>query len=152
MLRPAERFSVNIVRRDEYIGPQPSAFRPSPLTLVVLAAILGTGVGGVLPAAWGPASDRAGVTQARLGRGHLDVVDAGLGVADVFQQHRGADVVERLIPVGLGYLTQAAVVDAAVDLRLAVAIHRADQRLAVAGCARRTADDDAPGPPPEDSQ
>lgn len=69
MLRPAERFSVNIVRRDEYIGPQPSAFRPSPLTLVVLAAILGTGVGGVLPAAWGPASDRAGVTQARLGRG-----------------------------------------------------------------------------------
>jgi hypothetical protein len=66
MLRPAERFSVNIVRRDEYIGPQPSVFRLSPLTLVVLAAILGTGLGGVLPAAWGPASDRAGVTLARL--------------------------------------------------------------------------------------
>lgn len=59
MLRPAERFPVNIVPQDDYIGPQPPIFRPSPLTLVALAAVLGVGMGGVLPAAWGPAPYRA---------------------------------------------------------------------------------------------
>ena len=49
MLRPAERFSVNIVHRDEYIGPQPPVFRPSAPTLAILAAILGAGLGGLMP-------------------------------------------------------------------------------------------------------
>lgn len=49
MLRPAERFSINIVHRDEYIGPQRPIFRPSAPTLALLAAILGAGLGGLMP-------------------------------------------------------------------------------------------------------
>ncbi|MFO1050321.1 MAG: hypothetical protein U1E52_20780 [Geminicoccaceae bacterium] len=49
MLRPAERFSVNVIHRDEYIGPQRPIFRPSAPTLAILAAILGTGLGGLMP-------------------------------------------------------------------------------------------------------
>lgn len=49
MLRPAERFAVNIVHQDEYIGPRRPIFRPSAPTLAILAAIVGAGLGGLMP-------------------------------------------------------------------------------------------------------
>jgi hypothetical protein len=56
MVRPTERFTVN-VRNEEQPAPRlsRSTSRPSTGTVVVAAAVLGTGIGGLLPAAWAPA-------------------------------------------------------------------------------------------------
>jgi hypothetical protein len=54
MIRPAERFAVNVIRREPapFVAPR----RLSPLTtLALLAGLLGAGLGGILPAAWPPA-------------------------------------------------------------------------------------------------
>jgi hypothetical protein len=90
MLRPAERFSVNMVPQDDYIGPQPPLFRPSPLTLVVLAAILGVGAGGLLPAAWGPAPYHAGPGQAAV-EGGLALIEPAAGPTGGLAVPRAAD-------------------------------------------------------------
>ena len=89
MPRPAERFAVNVVGDDDYIGPSPRSLRLSPVTLAVLAAILGTGIGGVLPTAWNlkaPASPGSGTAVA----GRLAAIEpaAGPGSALVGQPCR----------------------------------------------------------------
>ncbi|MGD9512368.1 MAG: hypothetical protein AB7I59_22595 [Geminicoccaceae bacterium] len=90
MLRPAERFSVNVVHQDEYIGPQPPIFRPSALTLVTFAAILGIGMGGLLPAAWGPAPYRAAPSLADVESG-LALIEPAAGPAGGLAVPRAAD-------------------------------------------------------------
>lgn len=90
MVRPAERFSVNMAHQDDYIGPQPPIFRPSPLTLVVFAAILGVGAGGLLPAAWWPAPYDAGPKQAGA-EGGLALIEPAAGPAAGLAVPRAAD-------------------------------------------------------------
>lgn len=54
MIRPAERFTVNIVRHEPVAAPSlPRRIATLP-TVVVLAGVLGIGLGGILPAAWSP--------------------------------------------------------------------------------------------------
>jgi hypothetical protein len=55
MVRPAERFAVNIVSDEPALRlSRPSRWSSLP-TLVALAAVLGAGVGGMLPSSWEPA-------------------------------------------------------------------------------------------------
>lgn len=90
MLRPAERFPVNIVHQGDYIGPQPPIFRPSPLTLALLATILGVGMGGLLPAAWGPAPYHAGPRLAGSEPG-LALIEPAAGPTGGLSVPRAAD-------------------------------------------------------------
>lgn len=54
MIRPAERFAVNIVRDEPSLRlSRPSRWSSLP-ALVVLGCVLGAGVGGMLPSSWGP--------------------------------------------------------------------------------------------------
>jgi hypothetical protein len=90
MLRPAERFSVNILHKDDYVGPQPPIFRPSPMTLVVLATILGVGMGGLLPAAWGPAPYQSAAVRAGA-EGDLARIEPAAGPSVGLAVARAAD-------------------------------------------------------------
>jgi hypothetical protein len=81
---------VSVVRDDDYIGPSPRSLRLSPVTLAVLAAILGTGIGGVLPAAWNlkaPASLGSGTAVA----GRLAAIEPAAGPASALVVNRAAD-------------------------------------------------------------
>jgi predicted aspartyl protease len=90
MPRPAERFAVNVVGDDDYVGPSPRSLRLSPVTLAVLAAILGTGIGGVLPTAWNlkaPASPGSGTAVA----GRLAAIEPAAGPSSALVVNRAAD-------------------------------------------------------------
>ncbi len=56
MIRPAERFAVNIVRHEPAAAPLRRSGLLSLPMLVAVAAIAGIGLGGIMPAAWGPPS------------------------------------------------------------------------------------------------
>jgi hypothetical protein len=83
MPRPAERFAVNVVGDDDYIGPSPRSLRLSPVTLAVLAAILGT-------TAWNlkaPASPGSGTAVA----GRLAAIEPAAGPSSALVVNRAAD-------------------------------------------------------------
>jgi hypothetical protein len=50
MVRPAERFAVNVAHEQPALALAPRSLRPSLPIVVVVAAVLGTGIGGLLPA------------------------------------------------------------------------------------------------------
>ena len=55
MIRPAERFAVNITQDEPALRlSRPSRWSSLPM-LIALAAVLGAGIGGMLPSGWGPA-------------------------------------------------------------------------------------------------
>lgn len=66
MIRPAERFSVNIVRETPALA-RSRPLHPSPAALVVLAAVLGIGAGGLAPTSWMAAPERQHATLAPAG-------------------------------------------------------------------------------------
>jgi hypothetical protein len=64
MIRPAERFAVNISRDEPALRlARPSRWSSLPI-LIGLAVVLGAGVGGVMPSGWAPAPRLAAVAPA----------------------------------------------------------------------------------------
>ena len=56
MIRPAERFAVNLTHDESALRlSRPSRWSSLPM-LIALAAVLGAGIGGMLPSGWGPAT------------------------------------------------------------------------------------------------
>ncbi len=89
MIRPAERFAVNILRHEPGM---PSLRRSSVVSLpllVALAAVTGIGLGGVIPATLGPATTVA--MSPLAGRTDPAAIEPAAGPAAVLEVPRAAD-------------------------------------------------------------
>ena len=72
MVRPAHRFAVNIVRDEPSLRPYRSARWSSLPVLIGLAAVIGAGVGGMLPAGRDPAPRLAAVGPGELAPARIE--------------------------------------------------------------------------------
>ena len=104
MIRPAERFAVNITHDEPALRlSRPSRWSSLPM-LIALAAVLGAGIGGMLPSGWGPATSAqlAAVAPGEAGPAAIEPAagpGAPLLVPRAPDQHFYASVLLDRIPV-----------------------------------------------------
>jgi hypothetical protein len=92
MIRPAERFSVNMAREAPALARPSQSLRPSPMALVVLAAALGIGAGGLAPTGWltAPEHQHAALAPAVTERG-LAAIEPAAGPPAALVLQRAPD-------------------------------------------------------------